>query len=140
MERPTAPGSSTARPGNYKPSDLNPELARLEAVKDYMRRSGDLARTTQKQQVYTGILKALRRQGFDATPMIDAFEEIARLSPDLNGLSRTEMLALLSPPKLVVPGIGRLDVPFQEDQPGFFRGIWNRITGNGNQGSQVQQS
>ena len=139
MERPAAPGSSSVKPGSYKPSDLNPELARLEAVKEFMKKSGDLARTSQKQEVYTGILKALKKQGFDTTPMIDAFDEIARLSPDLNGLSRTEMLALLSPPKLVIPGLGRTDVPFQDNQPGLLGRIWQGITGKSNQGSQVQQ-
>lgn len=140
MMRPEAPSSSTIKTGSYKPWEINPELVRLGAIRDYMLRSGDLARTSQNQQIYTGILKAFRKQGLDTTPMIDAFEEIARLSPDLMGMSRTEMLALLSPPKLVIPGIGRMDAPFQgEEKPGFFSGLWQKITGSSNQDQRVQQ-
>jgi hypothetical protein len=130
MERIIPKDSQTVKGHGLRPDELNPDLAHDKNLKEFMAHSGELAVTNNEFHAFYGIFEGLKKAGFDTTVLVNTFDGYQRLTPDLDGGSRRDILQLLAQPKLLVPGVGSFNPQEQEDKKGILTRIKEKLTGN----------
>lgn len=111
------------------PAKYKERLARQKVNEEFiLHRSGDLAITTEQHQRISALFKTLEKQGLDTSDIVFMFNEVGRQSPDTGGRGRLQAVQLQKEENIILPGAGTLTPP-PEQKIGFFRGLWNKITG-----------
>ena len=133
-------GKVQDRKSNDRPmSEINPDMARMAAAKDFMERSGTLAISSKIQIVHTSVLMSLCKY-LKVNSTLNVYQSFQKLSPNLDGIGRTQTLQILTTPNVLIPGVGRMDA-LSQDKPGVIKRIVDWVTGSKQtQGQQqVQQ-
>ena len=125
--RPSVPSEKegSGKPGTGRePWEFDPELAKYNAIRDLISKSGDLSDVNDTFQGYEAQLKALNKvHGFDCSLRLATYREFRRTSPDHLRMARNEIIRLLSQPKIVVHGSDLIRDDYQE--PSFFQNVIN---------------
>lgn len=133
----------TARTGQVqpiRPEDYNPEMAAASMAKDLVNKMGTPAILSQKFVVWHGIIRALNdspenHTGIDTSLRLEIYDHAAKNSVNVEGRYFTAVWTYLNKPNMVVLQPGQMPGnPFQEEEPGFFARIRDRLTGGGNSG------
>lgn len=134
------PASPTAEPktgSNFQPHELNPELAAAKLAEKLVERMGDPTIVSQKFVVWQGIWEGLNNTkenptGYNCQMKVSLYAHIGKNSVNVDGKYFERLFAYLMKPKYVITQpTGLPGNAFQDDEPGFFRGLWNRFTGAG---------
>lgn len=125
MPRPEVPGSHTGKTGvSREPYEYEAELAKYKAIVDFVNRSGDLSDTTDLFKGFEAKWIAFNRKtGYDCSLRLAMYREFKKTSPDRGRMSRSEIVRLLSQPKVVVHGSDLLSPEIKE--PGFWESVWS---------------
>ena len=138
IQRPPSPSGSDKRGSGFKPSDYNPDLANTEMVKDMMEKLPSPAIVSKKFTVFQGLLKSLNHTDKNKTfintePLSILMDEVSRNSVNVDGaLFKNFWAYMMHPIFNIMQGGMMTPMTQQEEQPGFFGRMINRITGKGN--------
>ncbi|MFA4859170.1 hypothetical protein [Methanoregula sp.] len=116
-------GNGETGPGR-QPWEYDPELAKYNAIAEFIKMSGDLSDTTDLFHGYEAQWIALNKvTGYDCSLRLKMYREFRRTSPDHLRMARNEIVRLLSQPKMIVHGndLIRDDV----EEPGFWSNVAN---------------
>lgn len=107
-----------------QPWEYDPELAKYNAIRDFIKKSGDLSDTTDTFKGYEAQWKSLNKiTGYDCSLRLAMYREFGRTSPDHLRMARNEIVRLLTQPKVVVHGSDLIRDDTQE--PGFWSNVAN---------------
>jgi hypothetical protein len=143
ITRPPAPTGGDKKSNPFKPSDYNPDLANTEMVKDLMAKLPSPAIVSKKFTVFQGLLKSLNHTATNKTfintePLNLLMEEVSKNSVNVDGFNIKNFWAYMMHPTFIIQGMPQTQAT-QEEQPGFFGRIMNRIRGKDNtQGAPAQ--
>ena len=136
IARPASPtGKDKKSEGGFKPSDYNPDLANTEMVKGMMGKLPTPAIVSKKFTVFQGLLKSLNhtetnKTFIDTTLLTTLMDEVSRNSVNVDGALFKNFWAYMMHPIFNIMQGGMMTPPTQqEEQPGFFGRIMNRIRG-----------
>jgi hypothetical protein len=90
--------------------------------------SGMGGNTTEDFQKYHSQLFAMRDTGLDCDEEIIALAEYGRVSGDIQGKNKIQIVQMLEEKAAIFPGAGGL-YPEKPEEVGFIRGLINKITG-----------
>lgn len=136
IQRPPSPSGSDKRGSGFKPSDYNPDLANTEMVKDMMAKLPSPAIVSKKFTVFQGLLKSLNHNDnnktyIDTALLSSLMDEVSKNSVNVDGFLIKNFWAYMMHPTFIIQGMPQTQT-IQEEQPGFFGRMMNRITGKGN--------
>ena len=144
IQRPPAPSGSDKKTGTFKPSDYNPDLANTEMVKDMMAKLPSPAIVSKKFTVFQGLLKSLKPHEtnnptyINTKPLNLLMDEVSKNSVNVDGFNIKNFWAYMMHPTFIIQGMPQTQ-PTEQEQPGFFGRIMNRIRGkDSTQGAQPQ--
>jgi hypothetical protein len=145
----TMPPSPTAEhrtSSAFQPHELNPELAAAKLAEKLVDRMGDPTVVSKRFVVWQGIWEGLNHTkenptGYDCSMRVALYRHIAKNSVNIDGKYFDRLFAYLMKPKYtIVQNTGQPGNAFQEDEPGFFRGLFNRLTGQGKKQEEPQNA
>lgn len=134
---PESPTAERKVSSAFQPHELNPELAAAKLAQTLVERMGDPAVVSKRFVVWQGIWEGLNhtntnRTGYNCQIKVDLYNHIAKNSVNIDGKYFDRLFAYLMKPKYVITQASAMPGnAFQNDEPGFFRSIWNRFTGSG---------
>ena len=135
IKRPASPTGATKAHEGFKPSDYNPELANTEMVKGMMDKLPTPAIVSKKFTVFQGLLKSLNHSEqnktyIDTSLLSSLMDEVSRNSVNVDGALFNNFWAYMMHPIFnIMQGGMMTPATQQEEQPGFFGRILNRIRG-----------
>jgi hypothetical protein len=132
--RPESPGSSTIVPIASNPADLDPDLAAMAMAKELMRNLDSPSDINKVFAVRKALYASLNHSkenptGYDASLRINLYASYEKSSLNISAKLFNSFMAFLMKPKMIIQGLPT--GAQQADEPGFFRRIINRVTGNG---------
>jgi hypothetical protein len=105
-----------------QPWEYDPELAKYNAIRAFIEKSGDLSDTTDMFKGYEAQWQALNEtQGYNCSLRLAMYKKFRRTSPDHLRMSRNEIVRLLTQPKVVVHGSDFIRDDTEE--PGFLSNV-----------------
>jgi hypothetical protein len=134
---PASPTAGERTSSAFQPHELNPELAAAKLAEKLVERMGDPTIVSQKFVVWQGIWEGLNhtgtnKTGYDCSMRVNLYAHIGKNSVNVDGKYFERLFAYLMKPKYVITqAAGMPGNAFQDEDPGFFRGLWNRFTGAG---------
>jgi hypothetical protein len=143
ITRPPAPSGSDRKPTTFKPSDYNPDLANTEMVKGMMDKLPTPAIVSKKFTVFQGLLKSINHSDknltyIDTTLLCSLMDEVSKNSVNVEGALFKNFWAYMMHPTFIIQGMP-MTPQTEQEQPGFFGRIINRIRGKDTtQGAQTQ--
>ncbi|RPJ04313.1 MAG: hypothetical protein EHM36_10950 [Deltaproteobacteria bacterium] len=126
MVRPSTPDATGLPVGTpaRPPWEYESELAKYQAIRDFIGKSGELSDVTDTFHHYEARLIALNKvTGYDCSLRLAMYRQFKKTSPDHLRMSRNEIVRLLTQPKIVVHGSDFLRDDYQE--PGFWGNVVN---------------
>jgi len=122
-------GSKNITGGEYKPYQLDPELAATQMARDIIERLGTPSIVSKRFIVYLGIAKGLNdrpgyRTGYDTSLRIAVYEHVASESVNVDGKYFSSLWAYLMKPKFIIQGMPQT-TPFEEEKVGIGKRILN---------------
>lgn len=134
-----SPPAPTAQRGSttvLRPEDYNPELAKATMAKEFFHELAPFMVVSKKFVVYHGLFKALNhteqnRTGFDCSLRLAAYDNIGRRTPNIDGKSFDAAITYLSSAMVNINQIPQQTQNQFNNEPGFFRRVLNRVTGQG---------
>jgi hypothetical protein len=136
IPRPKSPSAIDTKQSGLTPADYNPELAAAQLVREVVARFPQPAIISKEFAVYQGIWKALNdtpenHTGYDCKLRLMVYEEVSRMSVNVDGFYPKNLWAYLMKPKYIIQGMPMQGSNFEEDKPGFLSRLWSGITGGG---------
>jgi len=105
-----------------QPWEYDPELAKYNAIRAFIDKSGDLSDTIDTFKGYEAQWQAFNKiMGYDCSLRLAMYRNFRRTSPDHLRMSRNEIVRLLTQPKIVVHGQDLIRDDY--DEPGFFSNV-----------------
>ena len=135
IARPPSPTGSDKGHGGFKPSDYNPDLANTEMVREMMLKLPTPTIVSKKFTVFQGMVKALKHDPVNNPTYIDlsllsvVLDEVSRQSVNVEGSLFKNFWAYMMHPTFIIQGMPNTGQVTEEQQPGFFGRIMNRLRG-----------
>lgn len=133
-------GLAVVRPGEAeggnKPSSLNPDLVRYDAIKVLMGGRATLARISKEQIILESVLSGCIQLGYELPCTMLMVQSARELSPGLDGLGRGEAVKCLVAHAQQAGSFYPASAFPADNSPGFFARLWAMVTGKKNQENQ----
>ena len=135
IARPPSPSGSDKGHSGFKPSDYNPDLANTEMVREMMLKLPTPTIVSKKFTVFQGMVKALKHDSENNPTYIDlsllsvVLDEVSRQSGNVEGSLFKNFWAYMMHPTFIIQGMPNTGQVTEEQQPGFFGRIMNRLRG-----------
>jgi len=143
---PASPTAEQRQSSAFQPHELNSELAAAKLAEKLVERMGDPTIVSQKFVVWQGIWEGLNHTeknptGYNCQMKVSLYAHIGKNSVNVDGKYFERLFAYLMKPKYVITQASQMPGnAFQDDDPGFFRGIFNKLTGAGKKEEQTNAS
>lgn len=148
--RQQSPPASSGTAGQYKPEELNADLAAASLAKDLVNKLPTPAIDTRKFTIIHGLMQSLNHEEpqsdgtggnptyIDTRALIKLMDQVSEKSVNVDGRYFSTIFAYLMKPKYVIQGMPQATTQ-EEEKPGFFSRLWGGITGrNKSQEAQKQ--
>lgn len=134
IKRPSSPSSTDESSRGYTPDQLNPELAQAAMARQLIDQWPTPTFISKQFAVFQGIYSGLNhtkdnKTFFDCSMRLAIYEQVGHQSVNIDGKLFTSIFTYLNKPKLVMQGINQLASGFEDEKPGFFTGLIDRIRG-----------
>jgi hypothetical protein len=126
-----------------KPQDYLPDMAAAKMAESFVKDMGPFSNVSKafvvRQGIWLGLNHTATNQtGYDCSMRLSIYNQVARNSGNVDGFNLKSFWQYLMKPSYVITQMGGLGgQPFQSEEPGFFRRIFNRLTGKSNDPPQV---
>lgn len=141
--RQQSPPASSGAAGQYKPEELNADLAAASLAKDLVNKLPTPAIDTRKFTIIHGLMQSLNHSDenqtfIDTRALIKLMDQVSEKSVNVDGRYFSTIFAYLMKPKYVIQGMPQATTQ-EEEKPGFLSRLWGGITGrNKSQEAQKQ--
>jgi len=134
------PPSTTIRGGDIlRPEDYNPDIAAAKMAQELVRQTGAPGIVSKAFVVRKGIFEGLNHTeinltGYDSRIRMHIYNQVMKDTVHIDGQHFRSVWAYLMKPRYIInQQAGTPYNTFEQEQPGFFRRIINKVTGGGNE-------
>lgn len=139
--RQQSPSASEDTQNQYRPDELNPDLAAATLVKDLIYEWPKPAIDTRKFTIIHGLMQSLNHRDpkgedpgnityIDTSLLVELMDRVSEKSVNVDGKLFNNIFAYLMHPNYIIQGMPQAIVP-QEDKPSILSRLWGGVTGKG---------
>lgn len=137
--RQQSPAVSSGTAGQYKPEELNAELAAAALARELVKRWPKPAIDTRKFTIIHGLMQSLNHREpkgedpgnlsyLNTSPIVELMDRVSEKSVNVDGKLFNNIFAYLMHPKYIIQGMPQAGVQ-EEEKPGFLSRLWGGVTG-----------
>ena len=126
LPKPESPSAVRQSTGQYRPDELNPDLAAARMADELVKRLGKPSIISKKFAVRYGIFRGLNHidkeneTGYDCSMRIKVYDEVSNNSVNIDGKYFERIFAYLMKPKYVINGAPFGQSAFEDEKQTLF--------------------